>query len=158
MERFSVTAIKNQRSQEGAAAIEFALSLTLLLMICFGIVSYGVLFWTQQKISHLAADGARMALVASFQGDTNAASTACLQVTAQAQADILLNSMSHFQCLPDQSACPFDPAVSCATVRVSGTVEGWPLLEIMRGMARVFTTDPDSLLPKTLNASAIVQI
>src|SRR5690606_4048081 len=137
---------------------EFALSVLLLLMICFGIVSYGVLFWTQQKISHLAADGARMALVASFQGDSNAANTACIQVTAQAQADILLNSMSHFQCLPDQSACPFDPTAHCATVTVSGTVEGWPLLEMMRGMAHVFTTDPDGLLPKTLHASAIVQI
>lgn len=158
MECAPPTSTKHQHNQQGAAAIEFAFSLTLLLILFFGIVSYGVLFWTQQKISHLAADGARMALVASFQGDTNGANTACLQVTAQAQADILLSSMSHFQCLPDQSACPFDAMVSCATVTVNGTVEGWPLLEIMRGMAHVFTTDPDSLLPKTLHASAIVQI
>src|SRR3546814_13214608 len=60
--------LSGRRAQRGVAAIEFALTVVLLLVIVFGIVSYGAMFWAQQKLSHLAGEGARYALVLSMEG------------------------------------------------------------------------------------------
>src|SRR3546814_17070462 len=60
--------LSGRRAQRGVAAIEFALTVVLLLVIVFGIVSYGAMFWAQQKLSHLAGEGAGYALVLSMEG------------------------------------------------------------------------------------------
>src|SRR3546814_17085725 len=60
--------LSGRRAQRGVAAIEFALTVVLLLVIVFGIVRYGAMFLAQQKLSHLAGEGARYALVLSMAG------------------------------------------------------------------------------------------
>src|SRR5690606_33275389 len=86
--------ICRMQKQQGVAAIEFALTLTVLLMIFFGIVTFGALFWMQQKASSLAAEGARVALVKSIQGEEHPAQEGCLHVIALAQKDLLLQSLA----------------------------------------------------------------
>ncbi|MBP6020561.1 MAG: pilus assembly protein [Burkholderiaceae bacterium] len=164
-----------QDSQRGSAAIELAFSLILLLMLFFAIVSYGALFWAQQKISHLAGEGARTAVTAHFQGIEQAVEVGCSKVIAMQQDDFLLVSLGGFACIPsgpvpDSSgngsaralagvaACPFDANYQCATIIVSGQVRGWPLLDMMRELAGVFGSDASKLLPETLSAQAVVQI
>ncbi|NHC22711.1 hypothetical protein G6553_05915 [Nocardioides sp. IC4_145] len=47
----------------GAAAVEFALLLPLLLLLVFGIIQYGLYFWTMQGGSDIARDAARLSAV-----------------------------------------------------------------------------------------------
>jgi len=147
--------------QRGAASIEFAFALVLLLMFLFAIVGYGALLWAQQKVTHLAAEGARSALAASFEGDAAAAQGACAgSVLPIAMRDALLAGPAQEAgfCTGSQAACAFAPDATCATVEIRMRVDGWPLLEIMRGLARVFDGDTQRLLPEQVQAKAVVQI
>jgi Flp pilus assembly protein TadG len=51
------------RAERGAAAVEFALVAPLLVLLVFGIVSYGYLLSFRQAMSQAAAEGARAAAV-----------------------------------------------------------------------------------------------
>ncbi|WP_017524511.1 TadE/TadG family type IV pilus assembly protein [Pusillimonas noertemannii] len=147
--------------QRGAASIEFAFALVLLLMFLFALVGYGALLWAQQKITHLAAEGARSTLAASFQGDAAPAQDACSgSVLPIASRDALLAGPAQEAgfCTGSQAACVFAPDATCATIEIRMRVEGWPLLEIMRGLARTFGGDAQRLLPELLQAKAVVQI
>ncbi|NYD58339.1 Flp pilus assembly protein TadG [Nocardioides marinisabuli] len=50
--------------ERGAAAVEFALVVPLLLVLVFGIISYGYMLSFRQSISQAAAEGARAAALA----------------------------------------------------------------------------------------------
>lgn len=53
-----------RRRDDGAAAVEFALVVPLLVLLLFGIISYGVMLSFRQSMSQAAAEGARAAAVA----------------------------------------------------------------------------------------------
>lgn len=53
------------RGERGAAAVEFAMLLPILLMLVFGIIQYGFYFWAKQGGSDIARDAARQAAVGS---------------------------------------------------------------------------------------------
>lgn len=152
---------RTPRAQSGAAAIELAVSMLLLLMIFFAIISYGALFWAQQKLSQLAGEGARYALTSSYQGVSpdEAGRGACIHLQTLAAQDTLITSIgaTSFRCTHSQ---PEPPApcknISCAALDLRVDVKGWPLLNIMRALARIFTDSPS--LPATLSAYSLVQI
>lgn len=52
-----------RRDQRGAAAVEFALVLPILLLLVFGIISYGYMLSFRGSMSQAAAEGAREAAV-----------------------------------------------------------------------------------------------
>ena len=52
-----------RRAETGAAAVEFALIAPLLLLLVFGIISYGYMLSFRQAMSQGAAEGARSAAV-----------------------------------------------------------------------------------------------
>ena len=52
-----------QRDQDGAAAVEFALLLPLLVLLLFGIIEFGLAFNTRIQATNAAREGARMAVV-----------------------------------------------------------------------------------------------
>jgi|GEM_PF-480517 len=54
---------KRRRDDDGAAAVEFALIVPFLLVILFGIISYGVMLSFRQSLSQAATEGARAAAV-----------------------------------------------------------------------------------------------
>jgi Flp pilus assembly protein TadG len=51
------------RRDEGASAVEFALVLPILLLLVFGIISYGTLFAQQLALNNGVRQGARIAVV-----------------------------------------------------------------------------------------------
>jgi Flp pilus assembly pilin Flp len=51
------------RGEEGAAAVEFALLLPLLVMLLFGFIQLGTAFNTRIQATNAAREGARMAVV-----------------------------------------------------------------------------------------------
>lgn len=54
---------KRRGKEGGAAAVEFALLLPLLLLLVFGIIQYGLYFWAMQGGSDIARDAARRSAV-----------------------------------------------------------------------------------------------
>ncbi|ABA88992.1 Flp pilus minor pilin TadE [Syntrophotalea carbinolica DSM 2380] len=56
-------------SQKGAAIVEFAVILPLLLLIVFGIVEFGFIFYNQAILTNASREGARRAIV--FETNSN---------------------------------------------------------------------------------------
>jgi len=52
-----------RRDQEGAAAVEFALLLPLLVLLLFGMIEFGLAFNTRIQATNAAREAARMAVV-----------------------------------------------------------------------------------------------
>lgn len=51
------------KREEGAAAVEFALLLPLLMMILFGIIEFGLVLFNQEVITNASREGARFGIV-----------------------------------------------------------------------------------------------
>ncbi|CAN5261447.1 hypothetical protein BH23ACT9_BH23ACT9_36470 [soil metagenome] len=62
--RPAVSAATSRDGERGAAALEMALVLPVLMALVFGIISYGTMLSFRQSISQAAAEGARAAAVA----------------------------------------------------------------------------------------------
>jgi len=151
--------------QSGVAAIEFALTIILVLMIFFGIIAFGTLFWVQQKVSDLAAEGARYALVQSstMAGGNAAAEAGCTHVKDLASQDAILKaliggSIDTGFCTGSEEACP-GGANSCAQIAISTpvVVNSWPLLNAVQGIANLFDNG-SALFPSSLSSTATIQI
>lgn len=59
------------KNHNGAAAVEFAIILPLLILVLFGIIEFGLLLFNQQIITNAAREGARAGIVTRqerFQG------------------------------------------------------------------------------------------
>jgi Flp pilus assembly protein TadG len=69
---------KNRMPSRGIAAVEFGLILPVLLLVLFGIVNFGLLFYDQSIITNAAREGARWASInssaAAGSGCTNSIS------------------------------------------------------------------------------------
>ena len=61
--------MKYRFSQRGAAAVEFALVLPLLLVLLFGIIEFSILMYDKQMITNASREGARQGIV--FRADPN---------------------------------------------------------------------------------------
>ncbi len=51
------------KDQEGAAAVEFAIVLPLLMMILFGIIEFSIAFYDKAMITNASREGARSGIV-----------------------------------------------------------------------------------------------
>lgn len=58
-----VRGARRRREERGAAAVEFALVAPLLLLLVFGIISFGFMLSFRQTLSQAATEGARAAAV-----------------------------------------------------------------------------------------------
>jgi Flp pilus assembly protein TadG len=65
--------------EDGAAAVEFALVVSLLVMLVFGLMEYGLAFWQIQNLRSATREGAR---VAAVRGSTDQISTAMENASA----------------------------------------------------------------------------
>lgn len=50
-----------RRNERGAAAVEFALAIPVLIMLIWGIFQVGLLFWASAGMQHALGEGARYA-------------------------------------------------------------------------------------------------
>lgn len=67
------------RSESGAAAVEFALLLPLLLSLFLGIVDLGLAVYTQSVLSNASREGARAGVVLALNRPTSQAINAVVQ-------------------------------------------------------------------------------
>ncbi len=62
---------KLTKSEKGAAAVEFALILPLLVLLVFGIIEFGRVYNIYLTVTHAAREGARIASVRNGTGATD---------------------------------------------------------------------------------------
>lgn len=65
-------------SERGAAAVEFALVVPLLLLLIFGIISYGMMLSFRQGLTQAASEGARAAAVTLVEANRKSAAASAI--------------------------------------------------------------------------------
>jgi Flp pilus assembly protein TadG len=86
--------------EDGAAAVEFALVVSLLVMLVFGLMEYGLAFWQIQNLRSATREGAR---VAAVRGNTSQISTAMENASA---GSIPSGSSGYFSVTVNGAASP----------------------------------------------------
>ncbi|HUR24083.1 MAG TPA: TadE/TadG family type IV pilus assembly protein [Acidimicrobiales bacterium] len=127
-----------RRDQSGAAAVEFALVVGLFVFILYGLISFGMILATKQRITNAAAEGARAAV-----GQTSAAAA----VTA-ATNRVLAAGLPAGAYTPTYAtaACGSN---QCITVTITYNLAGNPVVPPAPGLGLV--------TPSTISSSAVVQ-
>ena len=74
-----------RRDDAGAAAVEFALVLPILLLLIFGIVDFGRLYFTQITLTDAAREGARVLALEGASGSGYTATQAATDATTRVQ-------------------------------------------------------------------------
>ena len=87
------------KKQNGASAVEFAIILPLLLLLVFGIVEFGVMFFDKAMITNAAREGARNGILSQnprvSRTDIEAVVNRCVrQTTTSTTADRLISFTS----------------------------------------------------------------
>lgn len=125
-----------RRSERGAAAVEFALVVPFLLLILFGVISYGYMLSFRQALSQGAAEGARAAAV-STSSDSAGRSAAALSALDDALdlygvscsgGSLVKGGTTVGTCSLTVAVCSNDAAVQCATLDVAYRYGDHPLL------------------------------
>ena len=129
------------RGERGAAAVEFALVVPLLLVILFGIISYGFMLSFRQGLSQAAAEGARAAAV-------TVAGTADATRSARAEEAVESALESYGVTCGGSLTCDIDVddrcgSATCVTVELDYAWNDDPLVPIFPGLGIVM---PDHLV------------
>ncbi len=139
------------RSEQGAAAVEFALVAPLLLVLVFGVVSYGYMLSFRQALSQGAAEGARAAAVSPYPAaadrelaalnaindalGVDAYGVRCAGVAAGSA--LKKDSVTVGTCSVITAACAQDPTKTCVTVTLDYHYRDHPLLPNFPGVGMV---------------------
>jgi hypothetical protein len=138
-------------NQRGVAALEFALVISVFLVLMTGIIGMGGLLWVQQMLASAASEGARAVLDSSLRGS----------VDTDAGCNVAKDAASwlNVKCTPTPQACPWTmaggAAAQCVAVDLSYDTSGWPLLSTMSALASSLGSN---WIPESLRAHALVQI
>lgn len=137
------------RDQRGAALVELSLAIVVLLLLVFGIITFGLILSFKQGMTQAAAEGARAAAVAPLADAVVMAEAATARsVDAFDQA-----------CNVDGLTCTFGPPRPCAPPAVTRQCmevelvydyENFPLLPKLPLLA--------ALLPATLTSASDVEL
>jgi Flp pilus assembly protein TadG len=129
-------ASKRIRSDEaGAAAVEFALAVPVLVLMIYGIFEISQLYWANAGMQHALGEGARFATLCI---PNNSASTGC-------------DNPSDTNIVSRENAKLFGPSTGTFTVSTPTTVSGYKTLTITytRTMDFLFFTGPTVTLTRT---------
>jgi Flp pilus assembly protein TadG len=127
--------LRRRADARGAAAVEFALVLLPLMLIVFGIISYGYMLSFRQAISQAAAEGARAAAVAQKASERESDARAALNQALGSYgvsctgSNLLRDTVTVGTCaVSAPAACAGDPNNDCITVTVNYDYDEHPLL------------------------------
>jgi len=127
---------QSRNGERGAAAVEFALVVPFLLLILFGVISYGYMLSFRQALSQGAAEGARAAAVSTADDDAGrtTAALAALNdsldlygVTCTA-GSLVKGGTTVGTCSVTIAQCTNDSTADCATLAVAYQYGDHPLL------------------------------
>ncbi len=132
-----------RRDQSGAAMVEFAMVVGLFVFILYGLIAFGMILATKQRITNAAAEGARAAV-----GQTNAAdakNAAIARITA-AGLPAGAYSIGPGAGEPDVYSCG---SFQCIEVTVTYNLAANPVVPPAPGLGLV--------TPNTITSTAVVQ-
>lgn len=124
-----------RRKCDGAAAVEFAIVSTLLFTLLFGMLQYGLYFWSLQSGAHAAREAARQAAVGAL--DCSEFRTAVLD-NAQGEINGTVVATREYYTDSTLAAAAGSPEVGNAvkiTVSFDSLDLGFPLLPFVEGGA-----------------------
>ena len=124
-----------RRNQEGAAVVEFALSVPVLVTLIYGIFEFSQLYWANAGMQHALGEGARLATLCI--PDTSA-STGC-------------DTTSDANIVAKENAKLFGPNGGSFSVQTPATSAGYKTLTITytRTMNFLFFTGPTITLTRS---------
>lgn len=114
---------RRRRDARGAAAVEFALILPVLMLIVFGIINYGDMLSVRQSVSQAASEGARAAAVDPGGDAAKIASgekAVAAALAAQKQSCVTQSCAGVVTIAP----CDGEGTKDCATVKVEIAYDG----------------------------------
>lgn len=148
--------------QRGVAAVEFVLVLGVLLFLLYGMVGFGLLFWMQQKMTHITGDSARYALVASMSGQHHSAGAGCDHAVRHVSSDRMLRMLGPGRVSCTSSAanytCAHEEMDRCVSITVVADVSQWPVLGVVRRLAGAVGMRDSIAIINQLSATAVVRI
>jgi len=142
---------RRRRSQDGAAAVEFALVTPMLLLLVFCVISYGYMLSFRQALSQGAAEGARAAAVSPYPDATDKETSALNAINDALGVDaygvtctgvaagsaLKKDTVTVGTCSVSTASCASDPTKDCVTVHVDYLYKDHPMLPNFPGVGLV---------------------
>jgi Flp pilus assembly protein TadG len=143
---------RRRHDERGAALVEFAIASTVLLVLLFGIITYGYVLSFKQGLTQAAAEGARKAAVSTAATAPANAATAVEKAVNAFDKHCNLPVTDGTTCTYDMSALATGCSAAniCMRVRVSYDYKNHPLLPRFPGLGL--------LLPDTIQSTSITQV
>lgn len=135
------------RRQRGAAIVEFSVVVVLLLVLLFGIITFGVILSFKQSMTQAAAEGARAGAMGTELTASGLAATAMVQPVGAFGKTCNSGGLT---CTYPVAACGGSSTATCITVTVQYDYENHPLLPPIPGLGLLF--------PDTLTSVSVTQI
>lgn len=132
-----------RRDESGAALLEFSLVFLLFAMILYGLIAFGMILATKQRITSAASGAARAAVGAASDADAVSRATQRVQDALGTPGSYTPN----YSTAPCNSAVPAGPR--CITVRITWDYENHPIVPPAPGLGLV--------TPDEFGATAVVQ-
>jgi len=127
-----------QQGESGAAAVEFALVVGLFIFILYGLISFGMILATKQRITNAAAEGARAAV-----GQTSSATAISVATARVAAAGLPVGSYTPAY---TTAACGSN---QCITVTITYNLAANPVVPAAPGLGLI--------TPSSISSTAVVQ-
>jgi Flp pilus assembly protein TadG len=146
--------------QSGLAAVEFSFVITIFIILLTGVIGFGALFWTQQRLAETASEGARAAIHARAEGkiqDGDLKTYACKSAIALFDGGL--------DCDVKTANCPWSPpsggmTYTCASVSLTYNVATWAPVAGLQALVSLLPSQEggSGWIPDKLHANADVQI
>jgi len=139
---------RRRQDQRGTAVVEFAIASMLLLLLLFGIISYGYILSFKQGLTQAAAEGARAGAVGTPTDAVNAVTRAVNAFNKTCNTGgLTCQGSGAGQWPPVPYTCGTH---TCITIQVSYDWKNYPLLPRFPGLGL--------LLPDTLKSTSVTQV
>ena len=120
---------RDQRSDHGAAAVEFALVVPIFLLIVFGILQYGLYFFDSNSVRQGVREAARQGVVENFADSscTSGGNSQKLTCIANRQIGAVTANTTWVKVTAPSGWTRGKPLLVCAIVRSQGVVGLLPM-------------------------------
>jgi Flp pilus assembly protein TadG len=127
--------------------VEFSISVVLLLVLLFGIITFGLILSFKQGLTQATAEGARAGAVVS---ETDAPAVAAAAAADGVGAFNKACGSGGLTCTYVVAPCASAPLTKCITVKMVYDYKNHPLLPPLPGVGLV--------VPDTLSATSVAQV
>ncbi len=155
---------RSGRTESGAAAVEMALIMPLLLLLVLGIIAYGYMLSFRQALSQGATEGARAAAVSGYPSNTQKVADAvagvndalgsygvtCQVASGSSTGALLRGAVTVGSCGLTTATCVNNALASCMSVQVVYDYKHHPLVPEVPGIGAV--------MPDYLSYTATAQV